>query len=316
MRLQRPAALALIFLFSLVFAACSGKADPTAPSLDFPGSTGSTGSNDGNSAGSTQFEGPVTDVDVPGSRVRLASGQTVRVDGSTQWSRLGDVIDLASLATAVSQGRASRVEGSGISQSDGSVLAATLKAEIDDSGSDDGDDSGNDPNDGDDSSNDDGDGSGDDDGSEDSGSDDDGDDSGSDDLGPVNEFEGTVSSVNVAGGSVQLTNGSTVVVDSDTRWDALGDVMSLSALASRIAAGNTGRVEGDGQVDGGVIRAVVIKAEIDEPDDDADDDDFDDDDSDDDSDDDDNSGPGGGDDDDDDDSDDDDDDSDDDDDES
>lgn len=74
------------------------------------------------------------------------------------------------------------------------------------------------------------------------------------------EFEGAVASV--GGGSVTLAGGLRIVVDGATQWSGRGDLLSLSEIASSLAAGNGPRVEGRGtrQADGSIL-AQTIKAE-------------------------------------------------------
>jgi hypothetical protein len=74
-----------------------------------------------------EFEGAVASVGA--SSVTLASGLRVVVDGSTQWVSRGDLFSLSQIASSKSAGRNPRVEGRGTRQSDGSILAATIKAE-------------------------------------------------------------------------------------------------------------------------------------------------------------------------------------------
>ncbi|HWM93785.1 MAG TPA: hypothetical protein VN493_23705 [Thermoanaerobaculia bacterium] len=74
-----------------------------------------------------EFEGAVASVG--SNSVTLASGLRVVVDGGTQWVGRGDLFSLSQVSNSLSAGRNPRVEGRGTRQSDGSVLANTIKAE-------------------------------------------------------------------------------------------------------------------------------------------------------------------------------------------
>lgn len=74
-----------------------------------------------------EFEGAVASVG--SSSVTLTSGLRVVVNGSTQWVGRGDLFSLSHVANSLSAGRNPRVEGRGTRQSDGSILANTIKAE-------------------------------------------------------------------------------------------------------------------------------------------------------------------------------------------
>ena len=76
-----------------------------------------------------EFEASV--VAVAGQTITLAGGGRVRVDGSTQWDARGDLFTLAQVAGSVASGDPTRVEGRGTRQTDGSILALTIKAEVD-----------------------------------------------------------------------------------------------------------------------------------------------------------------------------------------
>ncbi|HYG62825.1 MAG TPA: hypothetical protein VEL74_09610 [Thermoanaerobaculia bacterium] len=78
-----------------------------------------------------EFEARVVSVDVGGGSLTLAGGATVRVNGQTQWSGRGDLLSLTEIAGSVRSGDPTRVEGRGTRQGDGSILALTLKAEVD-----------------------------------------------------------------------------------------------------------------------------------------------------------------------------------------
>jgi Domain of unknown function (DUF5666) len=77
-----------------------------------------------------EFEGAVAAVS--GGTIVLAGGTRVTVDGQTQWNARGDLFSLAQVAGSVAAGDPTRVEGRGVRQADGSFLAQTIKAEVDD----------------------------------------------------------------------------------------------------------------------------------------------------------------------------------------
>ena len=76
-----------------------------------------------------ELEGTVASVG--GSSLVLAGGQTIVVNGQTQWNRRGDLTTLGQVATALSAGKPTRAEARGTRQPDGSLLAQTLKVEVD-----------------------------------------------------------------------------------------------------------------------------------------------------------------------------------------
>jgi uncharacterized protein DUF5666 len=77
-----------------------------------------------------EFEGAVAAVN--GGTIVLAGGTRVTVNAQTQWNARGDLTSLAQVAASVSADDPTRVEGRGIRQADGSFLAQTIKAEVDD----------------------------------------------------------------------------------------------------------------------------------------------------------------------------------------
>jgi hypothetical protein len=77
----------------------------------------------------SQFEARVLSVN--GNTLNLAGGIRVTVNAQTQWIARGDLFTLAQVARSVSAGRFTRVEGRGTRQADGSFLAQTIKAEVD-----------------------------------------------------------------------------------------------------------------------------------------------------------------------------------------
>ncbi|HEX9943016.1 MAG TPA: hypothetical protein VGG03_13440 [Thermoanaerobaculia bacterium] len=76
-----------------------------------------------------EFEATV--VAVNGNTLTLAGGVRVVVNGQTQWNTRGDLFSLSQVAGAVAAGVPTRVEGRGVRQADGSILALTIKAETD-----------------------------------------------------------------------------------------------------------------------------------------------------------------------------------------
>lgn len=80
------------------------------------------------------------------------------------------------------------------------------------------------------------------------------------------EFEGGVTSVNVAASTLTLTGGTIVNVGGAT-FDPLGDLLSLQATADAVANGNAVRAEGRGTVTSAgppvLVQATAIKVEVD-----------------------------------------------------
>jgi hypothetical protein len=76
------------------------------------------------------------------------------------------------------------------------------------------------------------------------------------------EFAATVQSVTRS--TITLVDGTRVLVNGQTQWNARGDLRTVDALASAVAANRAPRVEGRGtrQADGAIL-ALTIKAEID-----------------------------------------------------
>jgi hypothetical protein len=77
--------------------------------------------------GGQEVEGAVASVGA--SSLTLTNGTRIAVDGSTQWSARGDLFSLPQVSGSLSAGRHPRVEARGTRQSDGSLLATTIKAE-------------------------------------------------------------------------------------------------------------------------------------------------------------------------------------------
>jgi hypothetical protein len=89
----------------------------------------------GQPSGSVEFEMGVASVDAAGGTLTLSNGTVVRVTAATAISPEGDLLTLASAATAVAEGRPVRAEGRGTV--DGSatptvIVASSLKIEVDD----------------------------------------------------------------------------------------------------------------------------------------------------------------------------------------
>ena len=76
-----------------------------------------------------QLEGTVTAAGA--GALTLAGGQRIVVNGQTQWNRRGDLTSLAQVSAALSAGKPTRAEARGTRQADGSLLAQTIKAEVD-----------------------------------------------------------------------------------------------------------------------------------------------------------------------------------------
>lgn len=89
------------------------------------------GNNNNNNRQGQEFEARVTSVDVGGGIITLANGTRVRVNAQTQWIARGDLLSLTELAGSVRAGENPRVEGRGTRQADGTIVANTIKAEVD-----------------------------------------------------------------------------------------------------------------------------------------------------------------------------------------
>ena len=215
--------------------------------------------DDDDNQNSKEFEGDVASVN--GDQFTLAGGQTYLVDGDTNFENDGDLLSLAEVSSALSNGITVKAEGDYIEEDNSSRLAISVKFETE-SDDDDGD-------------------SGDDDSDD---SDDDGDD---DDNQNSKEFEGDVASVN--GDQFTLAGGQTYLVDGDTNFENDGDLLSLAEVSSALSNGITVKAEGDYiEEDNSSRLAISVKFETESDDDDGDSGDDDSDDSDDDGDDDDN----------------------------
>lgn len=85
-------------------------------------------------AGNVEFEASIASASVTAGTITLAGGTVVEVAGAT-FDPTGDLFTLASVASAVSAGRAVRVEGRGAVQSAGPparIAATEIKVEVDD----------------------------------------------------------------------------------------------------------------------------------------------------------------------------------------
>lgn len=94
------------------------------------GGRGGNGGQDDTPRAGREFEGTVTSVG-QGS-LTLAGGTRIIVNGQTQWVARGDLHTLNQVSRAVDAGRPTRAEGRGNRQADGSIVALTLKVEVDD----------------------------------------------------------------------------------------------------------------------------------------------------------------------------------------
>jgi hypothetical protein len=94
------------------------------------GNGNGNGGNDDNNRparNGREFEGAVASVGA--DSVTLAGGLRIVVNGGTQWNGRGDLLSLSQIASSLAAGNDPRVEGRGTRQADGSILAATIKAE-------------------------------------------------------------------------------------------------------------------------------------------------------------------------------------------
>jgi hypothetical protein len=82
------------------------------------------------------------------------------------------------------------------------------------------------------------------------------------------EFEGRVTSVNVSGGTMTLSDGTIVRVGSGTTFDQDGDLFTLSAVSTAVLSGSPVRVEGEGTIESTgpprTIAATNVKIEVDD----------------------------------------------------
>jgi subtilisin family serine protease len=78
------------------------------------------------------------------------------------------------------------------------------------------------------------------------------------------DFDGSVASVDQAGRTVRLTNGSVLSVPHDGVVDPSGDYRTLAAVAGAVALGEPVRARGEAVSDAGTLRAVEIRFEVDD----------------------------------------------------
>jgi hypothetical protein len=143
-------ALLLVASSYLSIACSSGSSSPTEPVAD-PITLDVSTSDDsavGASSGA-EVDGAVTGVDAAAQTIFLATGDRVVVEQKTIWDPLGDLFSFNQLMNAFNAGQNVRVEADGSFSQTGSVLASTIKAEIDEGSNDSGpsDDGSNDDSD-------------------------------------------------------------------------------------------------------------------------------------------------------------------------
>ena len=93
------------------------------------GGNGGGRNDDGQPRTGLEFEGAV--VAVNGQTITIAGGTRIVVTPATQWNARGDLFTLGAVAGSLASGDPTRVEGRGDRQADGTVLARTIKAEVD-----------------------------------------------------------------------------------------------------------------------------------------------------------------------------------------
>ena len=93
------------------------------------GGGGGGRNDDGQPRTGLEFEGAV--VAVNGQTITIAGGTRIVVNGATQWSGRGDLFTLDAVAGSLASGDPTRVEGRGERQANGTLLARTIKAEVD-----------------------------------------------------------------------------------------------------------------------------------------------------------------------------------------
>lgn len=77
------------------------------------------------------FFGNVSSVDDLNQRLQLQNGTVVVIDGTTQFDSGGDLTSFGQISDAVRDGETVTVEGDGTRRGDGSIRAATIRAETD-----------------------------------------------------------------------------------------------------------------------------------------------------------------------------------------
>ena len=90
------------------------------------------GGGGGGGGGQADFDGDVASVNQGAGTIMLKGGQVVAVNASTVWDGSGDLFSLAAIDNAMAGGASVEVEGDGVAQADGSILATEIKAEDND----------------------------------------------------------------------------------------------------------------------------------------------------------------------------------------
>lgn len=125
-----PGRLIASLLALLALTGCgSGGGTPTEPGA--PPTAETTPAPAPTTNQSVQFQGRVTASSASGRRLDLASGTVVLVRSDTVFDGAGDLFTAREIAVAMEAGRRVRVEGDGVSRSDGRIRAIGLKAETD-----------------------------------------------------------------------------------------------------------------------------------------------------------------------------------------
>jgi hypothetical protein len=206
---------------------------------------GPGGGNNGNDNGNAldEVHGIVAVVDLGARTVTLSDGRVFRVESDARIETDGDFRTLAEVAAALAAGLEVRVEADLAPGTGGVREVTSVKFESDQADGPGGDDNSGPGNGGGDNSGP-GNGGGDDDFSDD-------------------EVEGIVASVDLAARTVTTTSGRVIRVATDALIEVDGDILTLAAVAQRLATGATIRVEADGSTEGGVFVATQAKFEVD-----------------------------------------------------
>ena len=178
--------------------------------------------------GSNEFEGRITAVDATAGSFTLHNGLTLTLDEGTRIEGDGDLFSLDQVAAALAASL--QVEAEGHVLPDASAPGGMRVVSVKFETDDDDDD-----------------GDGDDDG--------------------TTEFEGIAAAVDAGAGTFTLANGVIYQVDTDTRYEADGDLFSLAAAADALASGKKVEMEGDAVPDAaasGGWRVVSVKIEVDD----------------------------------------------------